>query len=435
MAKDSFEIYYYQDGRWSVHASFEASQRELALGEAQELEKTLRAPVRLVRETYYPETNTTEEAVSWQSALAKQMPDADRMFGDKAPAPKKPPRPKPPPPEPRRKEPDEPAATPAKKAPPKKRKKKKRGRGFAAKLAIVVAMTLAMSAVAVGLTAAGIYVLEYFKRIPNDVDRSGLIAIVYLTASILSFLYQLIRQFDLSSLWKFRRRPAAPPPSATDMIRKMQEANRAPAEGQAASSESTAADIPIEELREQIEQADTEDQVDRLQEDDFTTEVQVAEDSPRQQDAPLEPPVVETAPPPPEPPKPKPEAPKVEKPPEKPVEKPPEKSPAEAEAQKNFLAFTSAAVNVANRPQSPLNAFSRFGLNLYLAGACSTLGQAKKLGRMPQLTILRDGLQAAGSSRERAETFCAELPSYGKNPRYASMVQAGGQAMTRQLSG
>jgi adenylate cyclase len=81
MAKDSFEIYYYQDGRWSVHASYESSQRDVALAEAQELEKTLRAPVRLVRETFYPETNTSEEAVSWQSTKAKTMPDADRMFG------------------------------------------------------------------------------------------------------------------------------------------------------------------------------------------------------------------------------------------------------------------------------------------------------------------------------------------------------------------
>jgi adenylate cyclase len=105
------------------------------------------------------------------------------------------------------------------------------------------------------------------------------------------------------------------------------------------------------------------------------------------------------------------------------------------EAQKVFLGFVGEAVNFANQVQSPLNAFSRFGLNLYLSGACSTLGQSKKLGRMPQLTLLRDGLQAAGLNRERAESFCSELPSHGRNPRYAGMIQAGGQAMSRQLSG
>src|SRR6185312_12522425 len=126
-------------------------------------------------------------------------------------------------------------------------------------------------------------------------------------------------------------------------------------------------------------------------------------------------------------PEPKPEPPKVEKPPERP--------PVEAEALQQFMGMVGGAVNVANRVQSPLSVMSRFGLNLYLAGACSTLGQAKKLGRTPQLTILRDGLQAAGTTRERAENFCAELPGYGKNPRYAGMIQAGGQAMSRQMAG
>jgi len=52
MARDSFEIYAYQDGRWSVHASFEGNQREQAMEAAQELDKTNHVPVRLVRETY-----------------------------------------------------------------------------------------------------------------------------------------------------------------------------------------------------------------------------------------------------------------------------------------------------------------------------------------------------------------------------------------------
>src|SRR6185369_13439605 len=108
MARDSFEVYLYQDGRWSVHSSFEGNQRDEALLTAQELEKSARLPVRLVRETYDPQTNTTEEAISWQSAKAKEMPDADNMFGTKAPAPapkKKKAAPKPAP-APRRKEPE-----------------------------------------------------------------------------------------------------------------------------------------------------------------------------------------------------------------------------------------------------------------------------------------------------------------------------------------
>ena len=98
MARESFEIYYYQNSRWSVHATFEGNEREQALVEAQKIEKQINVPVRLVRETFYPETNTTEEVVSWQSAKAKQMGDADTMFGDnKQPASKLNKKNKPPP--------------------------------------------------------------------------------------------------------------------------------------------------------------------------------------------------------------------------------------------------------------------------------------------------------------------------------------------------
>src|SRR5688500_16572405 len=83
MARETYEIYYHQNGRWSVHATFEGSEREEAMLEAQKVERSIGVPVRLVRETFYPATNVTEEVVVWQSAKAKQMGDADDMFGEK----------------------------------------------------------------------------------------------------------------------------------------------------------------------------------------------------------------------------------------------------------------------------------------------------------------------------------------------------------------
>jgi adenylate cyclase len=457
MARDSFEIYYYQDGRWSVHATFEAAQREQALAEAQELEKTLRAPVRLVRETYYPETNKSEEAISWQSTKAKEMPDADTMFGQKAAAPPKP-KNKPAPP-PRRKEPEE--APPQAAAPPprpkRRRKKKKPSRGVAAKLAIVVSMSLAMSVGAAVMTTLGIIGLQKMKVISED-DRRALVAGIFVTAYAVSALYQLVRQFELWKSWGFlRRRSERPTASPKDMIKKMNQAARTASDASADTLPDDNAlpitDTDIDQLREQIaaedaedaedaeaedeEEAAAEESGDRLGDDDtFATEVQaepagVAEAAAQAPEPPPQPVAVEPPPPPPKPEPPKPEPPKVEKP----VEKAPERPAAEVEAQRTFNTFVSDAVALANRAQTQLNAMSRFGLNLYLAGACSSLGQSRKLGRTPQLLLLRDGLQMAGTTRERADNFCAELPSYGKNPRYAGMIQAGGQAMARQMSG
>ncbi len=153
-----------------------------------------------------------------------------------------------------------------------------------------------------------------------------------------------------------------------------------------------------------------------------------------------EPPAMEEAPPPPPTPQPAARAePKAEPPPPRPEEKKPaapktpEKSPAEMEARSGLTKFISDALRTA-KPE-PTNAFSKFGMNLYLAGGASVIGQSKKLGKDAQLSVLKDGLVAAGNTPERAESFCVELPTYGKNPRYTFMVQAGAKAMTLQMRG
>ena len=74
-------------------------------------------------------------------------------------------------------------------------------------------------------------------------------------------------------------------------------------------------------------------------------------------------------------------------------------------------------------------------MNLYFAGGASVIGQSKKLPKDAQLSVLKDGLVAAGNTAERAENFCVELPTYGKNPRYTVMVQAGAKAMTQHMKG
>ena len=82
-----------------------------------------------------------------------------------------------------------------------------------------------------------------------------------------------------------------------------------------------------------------------------------------------------------------------------------------------------------------INTFTRFGINLYLAGAASVIGQSKRLGRDEQLAILKDSLVSAGINPANATSFCVELPTHGNNPRYASMIQAGSKAMTQSMGG
>ena len=110
-------------------------------------------------------------------------------------------------------------------------------------------------------------------------------------------------------------------------------------------------------------------------------------------------------------------------------------SASEAEARQVFANFVSQAIDSVSKKVGELNTFSRFGLSLLLAGAASTLGQAKRLAREPQLSILKQGLGAAGNTPDRTSTFCAELPGYGKNPRYTGMIQSGSKSMAAHLAG
>ena len=71
MSRDTFEVYYNQNNRWQLHASYEASQRELAIEEAKVVEQKEGYATRVVRETFQPETNTTENVITWQSSKAK----------------------------------------------------------------------------------------------------------------------------------------------------------------------------------------------------------------------------------------------------------------------------------------------------------------------------------------------------------------------------
>ncbi len=78
MATENYEVYYFQNGRWHVHARYEAEEREIAIEEAISVESKLGYPARVIRETFYADTNTTEETVTYQGTKAKKLPTRTR---------------------------------------------------------------------------------------------------------------------------------------------------------------------------------------------------------------------------------------------------------------------------------------------------------------------------------------------------------------------
>ena len=432
--RDSFEVYYYQNGRWQLHMSFEAGQRELAIEEAKMVEGKEGYATRVVRESYSEDTNTTEEAVTWQSQKAKSINDADDMFGvgDKKQAPKKKkgpppgaPRPAPAVPAPAA---EKPKAAPRPKAPARKPKKSKK-RGALIKVFMAIAISFGLAGLASLILLLVLQQLNFGQARAFQLTQGTFVLLFFLALFI-----NLQRQFNFLSVLR-RDKKAAQRANAEQMMKR-----------QAAKPKYTQDvefdQVDIQDLREKVLLEET---IEEAAEEAAAEEAEMA---PAELDADMgsevyapeapapEPePVAAPAPPPPPVEVKKPEPPKVEErkapPPEKPAA--PQKSPAETDARANLSRFISDTVSAIRQDQ--LNAFSRFGMNLYLAGAASTVGQTKRLPRDVQLQVLKDGLQSAGNTADRAEAFCVELPTYGKNPRYAGMVQAGAKAMTSHMAG
>jgi class 3 adenylate cyclase len=354
------------------------------------------------------------------------MGDADAMFisgGEKKAKPKRPaPKPAPMAAQPRpmptasAKPPSKPQAKPVRKT------KKRKHRG-------VLMRVLTVTAISIGIAAlisviAGVVALY----LPGTLVNRGLVPGTFVLVFFLAFLVNLQRQFQIFSMLRSDPKAAAPVSSPMTMQVRPQQFVQDVEFGQ----------VEIEDLRAKIAaedaEAEGEDQDDMPDELDADMATDVgggfaeepkapapAEPSPPPQPAAVAKPVEKPAPP------------SVPKTPEPPAPKPEQKSPGEIEARTGFQKFVAEVMAFAGSLQ--LNAFSRFGLNLYLAGAASVIGQAKRLARDVQLQVLKDGLQAAGNSPERAESFCVELPTYGKNPKYAGMVQAGVKAMTERMGG
>jgi class 3 adenylate cyclase len=58
-----YEVYTQDGTRWNLHARYERNEREAALNDAKNVERTLQIPAKVVREIYYPANNRSEETL------------------------------------------------------------------------------------------------------------------------------------------------------------------------------------------------------------------------------------------------------------------------------------------------------------------------------------------------------------------------------------
>jgi len=74
LAITQFEVYALQKGRWTLHARYPGEERKEAVLDARTTEAATGFPTKVIRETYFPETNDSERITTYISSKAKQPP-------------------------------------------------------------------------------------------------------------------------------------------------------------------------------------------------------------------------------------------------------------------------------------------------------------------------------------------------------------------------
>lgn len=97
-----------------------------------------------------------------------------------------------------------------------------------------------------------------------------------------------------------------------------------------------------------------------------------------------------------------------------------------------MMKFLGATVRVLRSSHPQLDAFNKFGVNLFLSGAAQLLSERAKQPRRSEL--LRETIEVIGTKPKLAESFVSKLDEYMAEPRYVVMAQAGRKAMEDWLA-
>lgn len=100
-----------------------------------------------------------------------------------------------------------------------------------------------------------------------------------------------------------------------------------------------------------------------------------------------------------------------------------------------IMKFLGGAVSAIKTTHPQLDAYNKFGVNLYMAGACEFLAEQKKLTPEQRDELVQETVEVIGTRPEQARHLINRLEGYRKEPRYRQMINAGRVAMDRHVSG
>ncbi|SDH50968.1 adenylate/guanylate cyclase domain-containing protein [Roseospirillum parvum] len=395
-----FEVYLYQRRGWTLHTRFTSFQRDRAIEEAKALERHLGVPTKVVREIYDSGANVSDEAVVYLSpkirevqaaparatesyeAFSEYGPDGGLLGGSKV---------------------DQVAAS---------------GADLVLRMVLVIFGGLALAA---GVTVIGSFVLGQLPEAGVALPpRAGpqILFVLFLGSFLVSTLFMVLKFVPLGGIADGGR-PGRRAGSALD------------------------------------------DGGDDDEDADWNQFADLDEDPEKRPGlwarlfgvGPTPEPEPEPPPPPPKPtpepePEPEPEPDEDDDWEEEPVDEAPDAVDDGQQAAKGgppavgmdvarqeITRFLGGAVNVIKSSRPQLDAFNKFGVNLFLAGAAEALSLEGEIDDDGRQALIRQTVEMVGTKPALAQSFVERLDEYVMEARYMHMIQSGREAMELHLAG
>lgn len=416
------EIYGLKGGRWSIHSNYAIQDREDCLEEAKELDAKGRfEAVCVVRETYNEKDNSARQAVIYHSPKLTSPPPVAIVTEGPAAAPAEAPQKSAAGGEGAWRKSDgnkKPAKTSSSTASAKKKKAKKKTKPSPPSLpstdgptlADVLPRLLGVAAISLIGALALAYVayallqfLPTFNIVLGKTMAQSIIITVFLAGFIFIFI-PLLKRYVPTIQSSRNRGPqlatAHPAPAPNVTMPKTSSAVSSPrATGTSEDSGGSAqTSVGDEATKDQCED-DQSEAVPHLNRSSAGEEANVSEVEP---DA-----------------------------------APPENAPADdgtklkkkPDVSAEILKFIGDSLEPLAKAGHKINAFNRFGLTLYFAGAGEYMATRYKMSEEEIANILCAHVQVLGHTAEMARGFCANMDEYLVNPKYFQMYEKGRTAI------
>lgn len=423
MAKNiNFEVQIMQGGRWTIHARFPASQREPAIEEAKELDKSkIGGGVRVIRDVYDSETGTSNEFTVYKSSSQMDsvtsgatksesggsydddddddddfIPEDDSFIDD----------------------PEELSRI------RKQRRAKNKGDesglkqtsivGVVIKLLMIV---LACTLLSIGAAFASNILLEganIFGVRMRGPALENFVILVFFVVFIASAILLSTQAFKGKKLKERKARPTRAPRNRPAPAAKNFD-NAAPAAKADTPRDKVSVDSDaMEDFRADAASlaAELSDKFDDLDDEEAEGEQEADQDDQQ------EPATV---------PEPEPELDEDEGEDRSPDDV---MAPHEEQQKSYMMDFMQEGLAGAGAEAQSMSNFDKFGVSLFVAGAAEALSQTQNLNEKTRAKIMADGVQTMGFKRGHATSFAEKYEEYlVQDPTYMQMFQAGRNAM------